>query len=88
MKWIKAYKLEEHDFSGATFKDLSHYIDRTLEVHSFEAAIIHIGVNHIISSRNSPDFDRVWKMLKILFKRVEVATKRIFLFLECYQQHV
>ena len=51
--------MEEHDFSGATFKDLSHYIDRTLEDHSFEVAIIHIGVNHIISSRNSPDFDRV-----------------------------
>ena len=40
---------------------LLHYIDRTLEDHSFEVAII---INDIISNRNSPDFDRVLKNIR------------------------
>ena len=64
--------MEEHDlkcFPVATSKDLLHFIDKTLENHSFEIAIIPIGVNDIISNRNSPDFDDVLKDMKNIFQK-------------------
>ena len=67
-------------FPGATSKDLLHYIDRTLEDHSFEAVIIHIGVNDIISNRSSPDFDHVLKNIKnIVQKCRSYGTENIFI---------
>ena len=56
-------------FLGATSKDLLHYTDRNLEDHSFEVAIIHIGVNDIISNRNSPDSDHVFKNIKNIVQK-------------------
>ena len=61
-KGLQSGKARFKYFPGATSKDLLHYIDRILEDHSFEVAIIHIGVNDIISNRNSPDFDHVLKI--------------------------
>ena len=56
-------------FPGATSKDLLHYIDRTLEDHSFEVVIIHIGVNDIISNRSSTNFDHVLKNIKNIVRK-------------------
>ena len=63
-------------FPGATSKDLLHYIYTicyiyyifalyiyTIYYHSFEVAIIRIGVS-FISNRNSPDFDLVLKNIQ------------------------
>ena len=58
-------------FPGTTSKDLLHYIDRTLEDHSFEEVIIHIGVKDIISNRSSPDFDHVLKNIKNIVQKIE-----------------
>ena len=71
-------------FPNALSKNLLHYIDRTLEDHSFEVAIIHIGVNDIISKRSSSDFDHVLKNIKNIVQKYG----RIFLFQCCYKQHV
>ena len=71
--WQRKYKINKGLQSGtapfkyflvATSKDLLHYIDRTLEDHFFEVAIIYIGVNDINSNRNSADFDHVFKNIK------------------------
>ena len=35
-------------FPGATFKDLLHYVDTTLQDNSFQVALIHIGINDIV----------------------------------------
>ena len=75
-------------FPGATSKGLSHYIDRTLEDHSFEVVIIHIGVNDIISNRSSPNFDHVLKNIKNLVQKCRSYGIENFFFLGCYKQHV
>ena len=53
----------------ATSKDLLHYINRTLEDHSFDVAIIHIGVNYVINNINYPDFDHVLKIPKHIVQK-------------------
>ena len=81
-------------FPGATSKDLLHYIYTiyyiyyifalyiyTIYYHSFEVAIIHIGVS-LISNRNSPDFDLV---LKNIQKYRSYDIENIFI---CYKKHV
>ena len=75
-------------FPGATSKDLLNHIDRTLEDHSFEVVIIHIGVNDIISNRSSPNFDHVLKNIKNLVQKCRSYGIENFFFLGCYKQHV
>ena len=58
-KGLQSGRAQFKYFPVATSKDLLHYINRTLEVHFFEVAIIHIGVNDIISNTSSSDFDHV-----------------------------
>ena len=68
-------------FPGTTSKDLLNHIDRTLEDHSFEVVIIHIGVNNIISNRSSPNFDHVLKNIKnIVQKCRSYGMENIFIF--------
>ena len=52
-KTLKSGRARFKHFLGASSKDLFHYIDLTLEEQNFEAAIIHIGVNHILYDSNS-----------------------------------
>ena len=47
-KGLQSRKVRFKFFPAATSKDLLHYIDRTLEDHSFEVAIIHVDVTDII----------------------------------------
>ena len=46
-KGLKSGRARFRYFTGATSKDLLHYIDRTLEDNSFDVPIIHILVNEI-----------------------------------------
>ena len=46
-KTLRSGRARCKHFSGASSKDLLHYIDPTQEEHNFEAAIIHIGINDI-----------------------------------------
>ena len=79
-KGLQSGRARFKHFPGATSKDLLYYIDRTLEDHSFEAVIIHIGVNDIISNRSSPDFDHVLKNIKnIVQKCRSYGTENIFI---------
>ena len=40
-------------FPGASSKEILHYIDSTLEEHSFNAAVIHVGTNDLINNSNA-----------------------------------
>ena len=53
-------------FPGATFKELLHYIDATLEEGNFEVAVIHVGINDLMNSNNSVD-----KLLKNIYNMAE-----------------
>ena len=53
-------------FPGATFKELLHYIDATLEEGNFEVAVMHVGINDLINSNNSVD-----KLLKNIYSMAQ-----------------
>ena len=53
-------------FPGATFKELLHYIDATLEEGNFEVVVMHVGINDLMSSNNSVD-----KLLKNIYSMAE-----------------
>ena len=65
-------------FSGATSKELLHYIDATLEESNFEVAVIHVGVKDLMNSNNS-----VEKLLKNIYGMAEkcksIGVKKVFI---------
>ena len=65
-------------FSGATSKELLHYIDATLEESNFEVAVIHVGVNDLMNSNDSVD-----KLLKDIYSMGEKCkssgVKKVFI---------
>ena len=44
---------------GAKSTQLNHYVTPTLEEYSYDAAIIHVGINDILRSKNS---DEIYKL--------------------------
>ena len=57
-------------FTGASSKDLLHYIDPTLEEQNFEASIIHIGINDIL-------YDRRSRQINLLFQNIREIEKSV-----------
>ena len=69
------------DFSGATSKELLHYIDTTLKESNFEVdvnGLVDVGVNDLMNSKNSVD-----KLLKKIYSMAEKCkssvVKKVFI---------
>ena len=56
-------------FPGATFKDLLHYVDATLQNNLFEVAVIHIGISDIVNNKNFLNTDHVLENIKNIARK-------------------
>ena len=56
-------------FSGATSKDLLHYVDTPLQDNLFEVAVIHIGFNDIANNKNSLNTDHILENIKNIARK-------------------
>ena len=54
---VSTSKLKVVVFAGAISTQLNHYVLRTLEEYSYDAAIIHFGINDILRSKDSNDLN-------------------------------
>ena len=46
-------------FPGAISTQLNHYVTPTLEVYSYDAAIIHVGINDILRPKHYDELDKL-----------------------------
>ena len=49
---IQGGRIHVKAFPGAKSTQLNHYVTPTLEEYSYDAAIIHVGINHILISKH------------------------------------
>ena len=58
-KQIQGGRVHVKAFPGAKSTQLNHYVTSTLEEYSYDAAIIHVGINNILRSKRYDELDKL-----------------------------
>ena len=56
---IQGGRIHVKAFPGAKSAQLNHYVTPTLEECSYDAAIIHVGINDILRSKHYDELDKL-----------------------------
>ena len=56
---IQGGRIHVKAFPGAKSRQLNHYVTPTLEEYSYDAAIIHVGINDILRSKHYDELDKL-----------------------------
>ena len=77
---IQGDRIHVKAFPGAKSTQLTHYVTPTLEEYSYDAAIIHAGINHILRYKHYGELDKLPRSItKVAFTFQKYSIGKIFI---------